>query len=107
MIDFQFVLDLLQANVSGIPLIVPIVLLTEVIKQLGVSGNKLRMVALGLGAVFGLSYQFAVLGQPVDFAAGFSYFIISLTYGAFSFLSHDYLSALITKSIQRVAVGEE
>jgi len=71
MIDFANLL------VDGIPLLLVLFGLVEVIKRLGVRGSWLLFASLLLGLFLGLAYRLT-LGIPQDFAGWFSAVIFGL-----------------------------
>jgi hypothetical protein len=75
MLDFSTLL------VAGIPLVVVVFGLVEVIKSFGVKGGWLTGLSLLIGLAFGAAYQIAQAGVPEDFAAWFSVVVFGLTLG--------------------------
>lgn len=75
MFDFSALL------VNGIPLIIVIFALVEMIKSFGLKGNWLTLCSMILGIIFGSAYQISYTGMPFDFASWFSLVIFGLTLG--------------------------
>jgi hypothetical protein len=75
MFDFSTLL------VSGIPLVVVIFGLVEFIKSLGLAGKPLTITSLVLGLLFGIAYQVATVGLPVDFSTWFGVIVFGLGLG--------------------------
>ena len=75
MLDFSTLL------VAGIPLVIVVFGLVEVIKSLGLKGPLLTILSLLIGLILGMAYQIAQAGLPPDFAAWFAVVIFGLTLG--------------------------
>ena len=74
-------LDFSSLLVGGIPLLLVIFGLVEMIKSLGLGGKWLTVCSLALGLVFGLCHQIAQAGLPTGFAAWFATVVFGLTLG--------------------------
>ncbi len=75
MLDFSTLL------VAGIPLVIVVFGLVEVIKSFGLKGPWLTALSLLIGLVLGACYQIAEAGVPRTFSAGFAVVIFGLTLG--------------------------
>jgi hypothetical protein len=75
MLDFSTLL------VAGVPLVIVVFGLVEVIKSFGLKGPWLTCLSLLIGLVLGMAYQVAQSGLPADFAAWFAVAIFGLTLG--------------------------
>lgn len=101
LIDFGFLLALFQATVAGIPLVFLVMALTFVIRQaFNLEGNHIRLVALGLGVVFGVLYQ---LGEvvPANYSQWLSMIVFALTFGVVAFLGYDLIKALVMRGFEK------
>lgn len=73
-------MDFSNAMVNGVPLALVVIGLVEWVKQMGVTGQTLKVVSLGLGLALGLAYQYSVQ-PPVDFAGWFGAVLYGLGLG--------------------------
>jgi len=55
--------------------------LVEYIKSLGVQGQILKAVSMGVGVLFGGGYQIAAIGVPADFAGWFGLVVYGIALG--------------------------
>lgn len=73
-------MDFTSAVVMGIPLVLVIIGLVEMVKKLGVAGNLLIVVSMAIGLVFGIAYQYS-LAPLFGFAAWFNAIVYGLSLG--------------------------
>lgn len=67
--------------VGGVPLMLVVFGIVEFSKSLGLKGAWLTVVSLVLGMVFGICYQIATKGVPIDFPTWFSAVVFGLAIG--------------------------
>jgi hypothetical protein len=75
MFDFSSLL------VAGIPLVIVVFGLVEVIKSFGIKGNWLTITSLLIGVTLGAWYPIAQAGLPRTCAEGFTLVVFGLTLG--------------------------
>ena len=73
--------DISTLLVGGVPLVAVIFGLVEFIKSFGLKGHWLTGVSMALGLGFGLAYQIATSGLPVNLAGWFIVVIFGLMLG--------------------------
>lgn len=73
-------MDYTNALVNGVPLVLVVIGLVEWIKQLGVTGQVLRVVSLTVGVALGIAYQYS-MQPPADFAGWFGATVYGLGLG--------------------------
>lgn len=71
----------LFGELSPVLLLLLVMGLVEFAKKFGLKGNAVIALSMGLGVVFGLLYQIATLGVPLDFAGWFMYVVFGLVFG--------------------------
>jgi len=76
-------LDFTTLLVSGIPLVLVVFALVEMVKSFGLKGHILTVVSLLIGLVLGVCYQIAVAGSIAGFTFSewFAVAIFGLTLG--------------------------
>lgn len=74
-------LDVSNFLVAGIPLVLVVFGLVEMIKSLGIKGPLLTVLSMVIGLLLGMAFQVAQAGVPASFAAWFSVVIFGLTLG--------------------------
>jgi len=72
--------DFSTALINGIPLLLLVMGLVAMIKQLGISGNKLVIASLVVGLVMGVLYQLS-LGVEATFTAWFGAVVYGIALG--------------------------
>lgn len=90
------------ASVSGIPIVVPILLLVYSLKRAGVAGKALFFSSLGVGTAFGVAYQVATTGVPTSFSGYFAYGVYGMTLGLGTSYLNDYLKEDVAGAIRKV-----
>lgn len=73
-------MDLSSSVVMGIPLVLVIIGLVEMIKKLGVTGNILIIVSMSIGLCFGVAYQYSLV-PLIGFTAWFGSVVYGLALG--------------------------
>jgi len=66
--------------VNGIPLILVVMGLVELLKTFGVQGNALTVGSFAIGLILGILYQIS-LGMPVGFGGWFGSIVFGLALG--------------------------
>lgn len=73
-------MDFSTSVVMGIPLVLVIIGLVEMVKKMGLSGNLLIGVSMAIGLGFGIAYQYS-LAPLVGFTAWFNASVYGLALG--------------------------
>jgi hypothetical protein len=79
--ELRFDMDFNLLLVAGIPLVIVIFGLVEMVKSLGLQGHWLTVTSLLIGLSLGLGYKIAEAGLPTGFAGWFAVIIFGLTLG--------------------------
>lgn len=86
-------MNLTNFVIGGVPIILIVFALVEEIKSWGLSGKVLRAVALALGLVAAVSYQFAFLGPPVTPDQWYTIVAVGIMYGLTASGAYNFLDA--------------
>ena len=86
--------------VNGIPLTVVIFGLVEFVKSFGIQGKALTLVSMGFGLAFGIAYQVAQIGIPVNFAETFSIIVFGLTLGLVTSGFYKFINARLPEAFR-------
>jgi len=73
-------MDFSTAIVNGIPLVLIVIGLVELLKKFGVSGNWLVGASVLIGICFGISYQLSI-AMPIDFSGWFAAVVYGIGLG--------------------------
>lgn len=73
-------MDFSQYVVAGVPLVLVVLGLVEWVKSLGLTGNSVKFVSMGIGLVLGIGYQLSV-AVPVGFSGWFGASVFGLALG--------------------------
>lgn len=88
-----------DASVQGIPLMVVVFGLVELLKSLGVSGNSLRIASAIAGLILGVAYQIATVPAALSgFSSIFAVVVYGLALGIFTSVTYDGLVKIAGKA---------
>lgn len=73
-------MDFTTAIVNGIPLVLIVIGLVELLKKFGVTGNWLIGASVLIGIGFGIAYQLSI-AMPTDFAGWFAAIVYGIGLG--------------------------
>jgi len=90
-------MDISTLLVGGIPLVAVVFGLVEFIKSFGLKGHWLTGVSILLGLAFGIAYQIANAGVPMNFAGWFSTVVFGLMLGLVASGLYDFVDTRMPK----------
>jgi len=78
----DFTTFITTATVGAVPLVFVIIGLVEYFKKLGVKGNTLLLISMGIGILFGVPYMVSQQRPPAgDWFPIFTYWFAAIVYG--------------------------
>jgi len=89
-------MDFSTAIVNGIPLVLVVIGLVELLKKFGVSGNWLVGASVLFGICFGISYQLSI-AIPVDFAGWFAAGVYGIGLGLVASGAYDAAKSVLSR----------
>ena len=90
-------MDISTLLVGGIPLVAVVFGLVEFVKSFGLKGHWLTGVSMLLGLAFGIAYQIANAGVPMNFAGWFSTVVFGLMLGLVASGLYDFVDTRMPK----------
>lgn len=88
--------ELFKISVSGVPIVLVILGLVEWFKRLGLKGNVLLLVSMGLGLLIGTGY-YITQSLPQAAAEWFAAVVVGLAYGLIASGVYDVLKNVLQK----------
>jgi uncharacterized membrane protein YeaQ/YmgE (transglycosylase-associated protein family) len=85
-------MDIVNAVVGGVPLILVVFALVEFSKSLGATGKLLTILSFALGFAFSFAY-IATKAMPVDPFGWFTAVVVGVIFGATASGSYDFINA--------------
>ena len=90
-------MDISTLLVGGFPLVAVVFGLVEFVKSFGLKGHWLTGVSMLLGLAFGIAYQIANAGVPMNFAGWFSTVVFGLMLGLVASGLYDFMDTRMPK----------
>jgi len=90
-------MDISTLLVGGFPLVAVVFGLVEFVKSFGLKGHWLTGVSMLLGLAFGIAYQIANAGVPMNFAGWFSTVVFGLMLGLVASGLYDFVDTRMPK----------
>ena len=90
-------MDISTLLVGGFPLVAVVFGLVEFVKSFGLKGHWLTGVSILLGLAFGIAYQIANAGVPMNFAGWFSTVVFGLMLGLVASGLYDFVDTRMPK----------
>jgi len=89
-------MDFSTAIVNGIPLVLIVIGLVELLKKFGVSGNWLVGASVLIGICFGIGYQLSI-AMPIDFAGWFAAVVYGIGLGLVASGVYDAAKSVLSR----------
>ncbi len=91
-------LDFATLLVAGIPLILVVFALVDMVKSFGLKGHWLTVTSLLIGLALGICFKIADSGLPVDFAGWFAVIIFGLALGLVASGFYKFVDSRVPKA---------
>ena len=92
MFDIQ---EFFSVSIAGVPLIFVVIGLVQWLKSMGLAGNPLRIVSMGVGLVLGGGYQLSQLGMQTTFSGWFAVAVYGLALGIVASGNYDAIKNIL------------